>query len=45
LAKFFGVSADFWLSLQVRWDLFRAQASEAEELAAIEDFHHLQKMA
>jgi addiction module HigA family antidote len=24
LAKFFGVSADFWLSLQVRWNLFRA---------------------
>jgi len=21
LAKFFGVSADFWLNLQVRWDL------------------------
>ncbi|MER2531365.1 MAG: HigA family addiction module antitoxin [Candidatus Competibacter sp.] len=45
LAKFFGVSADFWLNLQVRWDLFRAQAAEAEELALIEDFHHPQKMA
>ena len=22
LAKFFGVSADYWLNLQVRWDLF-----------------------
>ena len=43
LAKFFGVSADFWLSLQVRWDLYRAQVSEAKELDAIEDFHHLQK--
>jgi addiction module HigA family antidote len=44
LAKFFGVSAAFWLNLQVRWDLFRAQASEAEELAAIEEYH-LKKMA
>ncbi|MER2601289.1 MAG: HigA family addiction module antitoxin [Candidatus Competibacter phosphatis] len=45
LAKFFGISADFWLTLQVRWDLYRAQASEAEELKSIEDFHHLQRMA
>lgn len=45
LAKFFGVSADFWLNLQVRWDLFKAQSSEAEELRSIEDYHHLQKMA
>jgi addiction module HigA family antidote len=28
LAKFFGTSADFWLSLQVRCDLFKAQAAE-----------------
>ena len=45
LAKFFGVSADFWLNLQVRWDHFRAQLAEAEELKSIEDYHHLQKMA
>ena len=45
LAKFFGVSADFWLSLQVRWDLYRAQSQEAEELKAIHDFHHVQKLA
>jgi len=45
LAKFFGVSADFWLNLQVRWDLYRAQSSEAEELKLIEDFHHLRRMA
>lgn len=41
LAKFFGVSADFWLNLQVRWDLYRAQAAEREELESINDFHHL----
>jgi addiction module HigA family antidote len=45
LAKFFGVSPDFWLNLQVRWDLFKAQAAEAEELKTIGDFHQLQKMA
>ena len=40
LAKFFGVSADFWLNLQLRWDLFRAQAAEAEELNSIDKFSH-----
>ena len=28
LAKFFGISADFWLNMQVRWDLYNAQAAE-----------------
>jgi len=32
LAKFFGVSADFWMNLQLRWDLFRAQQAERDEL-------------
>ena len=45
LAKFFGVSADFWLNLQIRWDLYRAQLSESKELEMIEDFHHVQKTA
>lgn len=45
LAKFFGVSADFWLTLQVRWDLFKAQAAEKEALEDIQDFHHIQKTA
>ena len=45
LAKFFGLSADFWLNLQVRWDLYRAQVNEADELETIEDFHHLQETA
>ena len=42
LAKFFGVSADFWLNLQIRWDLYRTQANEADVLETIENFHHLQ---
>ncbi len=45
LAKFFGMTADFWLSLQVRWDLYRAQSAEQADIDSIEDFHHLQKMA
>lgn len=45
LARFFGVSADFWLNLQIRWDLYKAQNTESVELDAIKDFHHLQKMA
>lgn len=45
LAKFFNVSADFWLNLQVRWDLYKAQQSEQTEIKAIRDFHHYQKMA
>jgi antitoxin HigA-1 len=35
LAKFFGTSADFWMALQLRWDLFQASLSEAEELKTI----------
>ncbi|MFI3155881.1 MAG: HigA family addiction module antitoxin, partial [Methylococcaceae bacterium] len=45
LAKFFGMSADFWLNLQVRWDLFKAQATEQNELDSIQDFHHVRKIA
>ena len=45
LARFFNVSADFWLNLQVRWDLYKAQQSEKEELKSIRDFRHYQKMA
>ena len=35
LAKFFGTSADFWMNLQLRWDLYHAGISEAEELKRI----------
>ena len=35
LARFFGNSAGFWMSLQQRWDLYRAQRSEAEALNKI----------
>jgi len=45
LARFFDVSPDFWLNLQMKWDLYRAQESEKSVLATIVDFHHLKKMA
>lgn len=36
LARFFGMSADFWLNLQMRWDLFHAQQKESQALANIQ---------
>lgn len=36
LAKYFGMSADFWLNLQIRWDLYRSMQSEAKEIEAIQ---------
>ena len=38
LAKYFGVSADFWMNLQLRWDLYHAQQSEAKELVVIQPY-------
>ena len=35
LAKYFGNTPDFWMNLQLRWDLYHAQQSEAEALRAI----------
>ena len=35
LAKFFGVSEDFWMNLQLRWDIHKAQLNEAKELKTI----------
>src|SRR5262245_21095018 len=36
LARFFGMSADFWMNLQLRWDLYRVQQSEQAELKSIQ---------
>jgi addiction module HigA family antidote len=38
LAKFFGVSADFWMNLQLRWDLYHAQQAESETLRIIRPY-------
>ena len=36
LAKYFEVSAAFWLNLQLRWDLYHASQKEEQELEAIQ---------
>jgi addiction module HigA family antidote len=36
LAKYFSMSADFWLNLQIRWDLYRSLKQEAEEIKMIQ---------
>jgi len=38
LAKFFGTSADFWMNLQLRWDLFQARQEEGGVLDTIQPF-------
>lgn len=45
LSRFFGTSAEFWLNLQTRWDIYRAQKNEKDELERIQDYHSLEKMA
>lgn len=35
LGKFFRMLADFWMNLQMRWDLYQAQQAEQEELKNI----------
>ena len=38
LAKFFNMSEDFWMNLQIRWDLYRAKNSEESELRMIKPY-------
>ena len=35
LGKFFGMSAEFWMNLQLRWDLYQAKQTEEKELKHI----------
>lgn len=35
LAKFFGTTPDLWMNLQLRWDLYHAQETEARALSRI----------
>jgi len=39
LAKVFGTTPGFWMNLQLRWDLYRAQAVEARVLRRIRPIH------
>lgn len=36
LSKYFGTTADFWMTLQMRWDIYHAQKSESKTLASIQ---------
>lgn len=38
LAKYFDMSAAFWMNLQLRWDLFFAQQAEARALETIHPY-------
>jgi addiction module HigA family antidote len=38
LAKFFKISASFWMNLQLRWDLYHTQQAEAKELETIQPY-------
>jgi addiction module HigA family antidote len=40
LAKFFGNSPDFWMNLQLRWDLYFAQQSESKVIETIQPYKH-----
>jgi addiction module HigA family antidote len=38
LSKYFGTTADFWMNLQLRWDLYHAQEEEKRVLESIRPF-------
>jgi addiction module HigA family antidote len=38
LAKFFDMSPDFWMNLQLRWDLYFAQQDENKVLNTIQPY-------
>lgn len=41
LAKVFGVSADYWMNIQLRWDLYFAKQSESDALNKIKPLSRL----
>jgi addiction module HigA family antidote len=45
LARFFGMSPDFWLNLQLRWDLCHAQQAEAATLREIRQVKRTRRAA
>ena len=45
LSKFFGVTPDFWLNLQMRSELFKAQNIEQKDLESIQDYQQIHKIA
>jgi addiction module HigA family antidote len=45
LARFFGMSPEFWLNLQLRWDLYHAQQAEAATLRDIRQIKRTRRAA
>ena len=45
LSKFFGVTPDFWLNLQMRFELFKTQTVEKKDLESIQDYQQIHKIA
>ncbi|CAN2046828.1 Virulence-associated protein I [Candidatus Magnetomoraceae bacterium gMMP-13] len=45
LAKFFEMSEDFWVNLQLRWDLYKVKQTEAEDLKKIKPLSHTPTLA
>ena len=45
LAKYFRVSEDFWLSLQLRCDLYKARKTEAKDIKSIRPVRNVRKFA
>ena len=37
-ARFFGTTPDFWINLQLRWDLYHAQRAEAGQIESIRPY-------
>jgi len=38
LAKYFGMSEEFWMNMQLRWDLYKVRKSEEKELHNIKPY-------
>ena len=38
LAKFFGTTEDFWMNMQLRWDIYRARRSEEKAIQSIKPY-------
>ena len=45
LAKFFGTTPEFWMNLQLRWDLYRAQKSEQGIIESIHPVNRVHPVA
>jgi addiction module HigA family antidote len=45
LAKFFSTTPEFWMNLQVRWDLYAARQAEQSVIERIHPYDHIHPLA